>query len=138
MYKKLGIQDLHAAIKNRVETGTDITCYDEVPKNAEAPFYYVEVVNVRPENTKISYRDVFTVWIHAIAEASNSSLGIYEMIQNLEEAMTEDISLPEQTFPVGLVMQASTGMQTLKKDETKEKHAVEGFEFTVVYGYKTK
>ena len=49
--------------------------------------------------------------------------------------MTEDLELPE---PYWLVLQTSQGLQTLKQDETGEKHAVAIYEFTVCYGFKTK
>ena len=81
------------------------------------------------------YRDVYTVWIHAIAQPGDSSVQIYEMIQRLEETLTEDISLPEG---FELILQASNGVQTIKTDETNEKHAVLSFEFTVCYGFKCK
>ena len=81
------------------------------------------------------WRDVFTVWIHAIAEKGDSSVQIYELIQNLEEALTEEIILPEE---YELVMQINNGIQTIKKDETNEKHAVLAYEFMVCYGFKCK
>ena len=43
---------------------------------------------------------------------------IYDMIQKLQEAMTEDIVLPEG---FELILQMDGGVQTIKKDETKEK-----------------
>ena len=81
------------------------------------------------------YRDVYTVWIHAIAQPGDSSVQIYEMIQQLEEALTEDVPLPEG---FELILQTSNGVQTIKTDETNEKHAVLSFEFTVCYGFKCK
>ena len=81
------------------------------------------------------WRDIFTVWIHVIAEPGNSSVQLYEMIQGLDEAMTEDITLPEE---YELIMQTNNGIQTIKKDETGEKHAVVTFEFMVCYGFRCK
>lgn len=81
------------------------------------------------------YRDVYTVWIHAVAQPGDSSVQIYEMIQQLEEALTEDVPLPEG---FELILQTSNGVQTIKTDETNEKHAVLSFEFTVCYGFKCK
>ena len=88
-----------------------------------------------PENTKTMLKDKFSVWIHAIAEPGESSVMIYDMIQKLQEAMTEDIVLPEG---FELILQMDGGVQTIKKDETKEKHAVLLYEFTVCYGFKCK
>lgn len=135
MYKQLGLVDLIHGIQAKVEEKTGVKCYDAVPRNAPSPFYFAEVIGKRPAHTKTMYRDVYTVWIHAIAQPGDSSVQIYEMIQQLEETLTEDISLPEG---FELILQASNGVQTLKTDETNEKHAVLSFEFTVCYGFKCK
>lgn len=135
MYKQLGLVDLIHGIQVKVEEKTGVKCYDAVPRNAPSPFYFAEVIGKRPAHTKTMYRDVYTVWIHAIAQPGDSSVQIYEMIQQLEEALTEDISLPEG---FELILQASNGVQTIKTDETNEKHAVLSFEFTVCYGFKCK
>ena len=135
MYKQLGLVDLIHGIQAKVEEKTGVKCYDAVPRNAPSPFYFAEVIGKRPAHTKTMYRDVYTVWIHAIAQPGNSSVQIYEMIQQLEETLTEDISLPEG---FELILQVSNGVQTIKTDETNEKHAVLSFEFTVCYGFKCK
>ena len=135
MYKQLGLVDLIHGIQAIVEEKTGVKCYDAVPRNAPSPFYFAEVIGKRPAHTKTMYRDVYTVWIHAIAQSGDSSVQIYEMIQQLEETLTEDISLPEG---FELILQASNGVQTIKTDETNEKHAVLSFEFTVCYGFKCK
>lgn len=134
-YKQMGLVDLISAIQNKVEERTGIRCYDAVPINKISPFYYAEVVGKRPAHSKTMWRDIFTVWIHAIAEPGESSVQIYDLIQRLEEALTEDIDLPEE---YELIMQTNNGIQTIKTDETKEKHAVLAYEFMVCYGYKCK
>lgn len=134
-YKQMGLVDLISAIQNKVEERTGLRCYDAVPINKISPFYYAEVVGKRPAHSKTMWRDIFTVWIHAIAEPGESSVQIYDLIQRLEEALTEDIDLPEE---YELIMQTNNGIQTIKTDETKEKHAVLAYEFMVCYGYKCK
>lgn len=133
-YRKLSPVTLVAAVQQKVEPFTGIRCYDDVPLNAKSPFYYAEVVRILPQNTKTMFRDLYTVWIHCIAEGG-SSVGIYDLIEQLQEALSEDIVLPE---PFELVMQTDGGVQTVKRDETGEKHAVEKFEFMVCYGFKCK
>ena len=135
MYKQLGLVDLIQAIQKKVKERTGLECYDSVPDNAPSPFYFAEVVGKRPAHTKTMYRDVFTVWIHAIAEPGESSVQIYELIQKLEEALTEEIEIPEE---YDLIMQTDNGIQTIKTDETKEKHAVLAYEFMICYGFKCK
>lgn len=134
-YKKLGLTDLVSAIQQKVGDKTGLKCYDAVPQNAKSPFYYAHVVGVKPANTKTMFRDVFTVWIHAIAEQGDSSVQVYQLIQGLQEALTEDISLPDN---YELIMQTDGGIQTIKTDETGEKHAVLSYEFMVCYGFKCK
>ena len=135
MYKQLGLLDLIYAIQVKVEAKTKLRCYDAVPNNAPSPFYFAEVIAKRPAHTKTMYRDVFTVWIHAVAEPGQSSVRIYELIKLLEESLTEDIILPEG---FELILQTNNGVQRIKTDETNEKHAVLAFEFTVCYGFKCK
>lgn len=135
MYRQLGLVDLISAIQRKVEANTGLKCYDAVPDNAPSPFYFAEAIQKRPAHSKTMWRDVFTVWIHAIAEPGGSSVGVYDLIQMLEESLTEDIVLPEG---FELVMQTSNGVLTIKEDETKEKHAVIEFEFMVCYGFKCK
>ena len=135
MLKKLSIVELHAAIKNKVEQKTGLRCYDEVPEDEPAPFYFAEIISKRPENTKTMWCEVFTVHIHVIAEKTKGSVAVYELIKKLEEAMTESVHLPDY---VDLLMQTEQGMQNLKTDETGEKHAIMAYEFKVCYGFRTK
>ena len=124
MYKQIGLVDLVAAIQKVVRENTGIPCLDHVELNEESP-----------SPSKTMYRDVFTVNIHCIAEEGPSSVGIYELIQMLEEALTEDITLPD---PYQLVLQTNSGINQIMTDETGEKHAVLSFEFMIAYGFKCK
>lgn len=135
MYKRLGLVDLISAIQLKVEDKTGLKCCDAVPSNAPSPFYFAEVVQKKADNTKTMLRDVFTVFIHAVAEPTGSSEQIYDLIQKLEEALSEEIELPEE---FELILQTENGLQALKTDETNEKHAVVSYDFTVCYGYKFK
>lgn len=134
-YERLNFTKLLAAIQSKIQGKTGLKCYDAVPKNAKSPFYFAEIIQTLPANSKTMYRDNFTVYIHAIAKENNSSVGVYELIDGLQEALTEDISLPE---PFDLVMQTDNGVQTIKTDESKEKHAILSYTFTVCYGFKCK
>lgn len=134
-YQKLNATTLIAAIQSKIKEKTGLKCLDHVPMNETSPFYFAELIKALPNNTKTMYRDIMTVWIHCIAEKSDSSVPVYQMIENLQEAMTEDISLPD---PYQLIMQVDGGVQTIKTDETGEKHAVVPFDFTVCYGFKCK
>ena len=85
--QKLSPISLIAAIQKQVRI-TGLKCYDAVPDNASSPFYFAEIVRILPQNTKTMFRDIYTVWIHCIAEKSDSSVGIYNLIEQLQEALT--------------------------------------------------
>ena len=141
--RKFSLVDFLKAVIDRVELGTGKRCYDAVPDHTKAPFYYAEIVGLRPDDTKTMFIDVFEVFIHAIAEPSRSSVGVYDLIQGLQEAMTVDIELPVGYL---LVSQASLGSQRISTSgvekislgETGEKQAIFGYEFKVCYGYRVK
>lgn len=134
-YQKLSPVTLIAAVQDKVEAPTELRCYDHVPLNEESPLYYAEITRIQPANSKTMFRDVYSVAIHCIAEESPSSVGVYNLIENLQSALSEDISLPE---PFELVMQTDNGVQTIKTDESGEKHAIVNFDFMVCYGFRCK
>lgn len=135
MFKRLSFIDLVKSIKTKIENNTKIKCYDEVPENAQSPFYFIEVVSSRPANTKTMWCDIFQVFIHAVSQPCNSSVPLYNLIQKLEEALTEDIELPQE---FNLILQSNNGIQTIKTDETNEKHGVMSYEFKICYGFRIK
>lgn len=134
-YQKLSPVTLIAAVQEKVEALTGLRCYDHVPLNEASPLYFAEITRIQPANSKTMYRDVYSVAIHCIAEESPSSVGVYNLIENLQSAMSEDISLPE---PFTLVMQTDNGVQVIKTDESGEKHAIVNFDFMVSYGFMCK
>lgn len=134
-YQKLSPVTLIAAVQDKVEALTGLRCYDHVPLNEASPLYFAEITRIRPANSKTMYRDVYSSAIHCIAEESPSSVGVYNLIENLQSALSEDISLPE---PFTLVMQTDNGVQTIKTDESGEKHAIVSYDFTVCYGFICK
>lgn len=135
MFSQLGLVDLISAVQKTVQEKTGLRCYDAVPNDAPSPFYFAEVVSKRPEKNKLMFKDVFTVFIHAIASPGASSVEIYDLIQKLEEALTTEICLPRG---FELLLQSNAGLQNIQTDETNEKHAIVAYEFTVCYGYKIK
>ena len=133
--KQIGFVELVSAVQQRIESETGLRCYDVVPVNAENPFYIAEAVSKKPDNSKTFFRDVFTIWVHCIADGKISSGNVYDMIKQLDEAMTEEIELDTDYW---LQDQIDAGVQNIFDEETGEKHAVCAFEFRVCYGFKTK
>ena len=138
-YERLSPTTLIAAIQSKIEGKTGLRCYDYVDLNTPSPFYFAELIRSTPANSKTMFRDVFTVNIHCIAAPPEgdviSSAGVYELIDSLEEALTEDVELPE---PFELIMQTNNGIQNIKTDETREKHATLSYDFMVCYGFMCK
>lgn len=134
-YQKLNVKTLLGAIQSVVENGTGLKCYDAVPLNATSPFYFMEFSGSLPANTKTMFRDNMTVYIHCIAEKSESTVQVADLIDQLREALTADISLPD---PFELIMQTEEGIQTIKTDETGEKHGIVAYTFMVCYGFRCK
>ena len=135
MLKKLGLVDFHKALKQNIEFFTNKRAYDFVPDGTAAPFYVIEVVDKYPEGTKVMWAEVFSVWIHAIAEEDNSKIGIYSLVEELEEALTMELELPDG---FELIRQEQTGIQSLQKDESGECHAIVSYDFKIAYGFKSK
>ena len=101
-----------------------------------SPFYYAELVQTKPANTKTMYVTEYTVNIHVVSESGKTSVPLLKEIQALEEAMTVDIDIPE---PYELIYQMYNGIQsTYKEKDTNEKHAVLNYTFKVCYGYMMK
>lgn len=133
--KKLNFKHIIGGIISKLKENS-IQAFDIVNSNQTTPFCYIELVNVKAANTKTSNMDVFTVWIHAFADSTNSSIPVLNLCQEIEEALTEDINIPE---PFWLVSQGVTGLNSLyQENETQEKHAVIELELKVCYGFESK
>lgn len=134
MLRKLGFAEIAAAVLERLRV-TQYPCYDAVPENAPSPLIFVEVIGKTDSSTKTMYKETFRANVHVIAEPGNARLQLYRLIQDVEEALSEDITVPEG---ITLILQTETGVQAIQQDETQEWHGVLGYEFTVSYGFKTK
>lgn len=136
MLNKLGTVELLKAIKTVMAENIDGTIYDtEPPRNASAPFYLLTYIGSFEDNTKTMFRDRHTVYIDCIAKEDAPNAAIYKMIDSAREALTQEITLPEGFT---LARQTCIGTINLQQDETREWHAVVGFEFLIAYGYKCK
>lgn len=135
MLRQLNLTDLVGAVKGRLESNTNLPIYDVPPENAPSPLVYVEVVGVEPRDNKTMYRKEYTLWLHVIADEAASHVPLYQYIQTVQEAMTEDVTLPEGFT---LIVQSDNGVQTIKTDESGEKHAVLEYAFLVCYGFRLK
>ncbi|SJZ37942.1 DUF5072 family protein [Garciella nitratireducens] len=134
MIKKLSFIEVLEGIINLIELKTGKRCYDDIPINANLPFYFAEIIGQEPDPSKTMWKEKYYVNIHAFSEGG-SSIHIYNTIQELEEAMTESITIKEN---YELIRQHPTGLQRILTEEDNIKHAVLGYEFLIMYGYKTK
>lgn len=135
MLKQFPITELIKAIQTQVREGTGLKCLDHVEKDEKSPFYYVEFRQSRPGNSKTMFVQDYTIYIHVVTEESESSVPVYKYIELLEEALTQDIVIPE---PYNLVMQTDNGVQTIYREETGELHGIVNFTFRISYGWKCK
>lgn len=136
MLKQLSIVDLISAVQQQIEKNTKYKCYDFCPKRAKSPFYIAELYESTPNNSKTTYRTNYTLNIHAISSPINSNVELYDMIQSLDEALTEDIELPDG---YQLVSQMNLGVSAIYyEEETDERHAVIKYQFMISYGYIVK
>ena len=81
MYRKLGFAELAAALLGVLRRNTSYEVYDAVPENAASPFLFAEIVGKRDGSSKTTWKEVFSVNIHAIAKPSPARTEIYQMIQ---------------------------------------------------------
>src|SRR5690606_589254 len=115
MYQRLSFISLIAAIIQKVEQNTGLRCYDAIPKDAKLPFYHVEMVGTIPEPSKTTQKDRYQVMIQVFADAPNgSSVPIYEAIHKLEEALTEQVELPDD---YEVTLQIPNGLSQIMEEE---------------------
>lgn len=134
MTKKLSFIDLLASVINQVEALTDHHCYDDIPIDAPLPHYHAEIVFQEPVPSKTMWKEIYEVYVHCFAYGG-SNAPVYNLIRELEEAMTIRLELPEG---YQVLLQTPTGLQHLAEEEDGTKHAVMGYRVTVLYGYKRK
>ena len=136
MLKRLSIAEFTGCLIDFIEEKTGLRCYDS-PDNKESPFYSVQLVNSEPGDTKTMFIDVYQVWVHCIGAPTRpySTAPVLALVQKLEEAMTDDLALPE---PYRVQRQVYGGRRTLKRDESDEGHAVLSFDFHVCDGFRCK
>lgn len=135
MLKQFPITELIKAIQTRVQDGTGKKCFDFVEKDEVSPFYFAEFIQSKPANSKTMFVQDYTVYVHVITEESESTVPMYKYIEELEEAMTQDIAIPE---PYTLVLQKDNGVLSHYREETGEHHAIVSFGFKISYGWKMK
>lgn len=136
MLRQLSIVDLISAVQQQIEKNAKYKCYDFYPKRAKSPFYIAELYESTPNNSKTTYRTSYTLNIHAISSPNESTVELYDMIQSLDEALTEDIELPDG---YQMVAQMNMGVNAIYyEEETDERHAVIKYQFMVAYGYIVK
>lgn len=136
MLKRLSIAEFLGCLIRHIEEKTGLPCYDS-PLNKPSPLYSVQITKTKPQDTKTMYVDRYDVLIHCISEPTEtqSTAPVLELVQKLEEAMTDDVAIPQQ---FQLLRQVYGGLQTVKVDESNEGHAVLSFSFSICYGFRCK
>lgn len=137
MYRRLSPTELLAVLIEHVETRTGLRLYDNAD-GKKSPFYSFEGIEREPVDTKTMYIDRFTIALHCISappKGEYSSQPVLDMETALEEALTDDLCLPE---PFELINQECRGIDTIKRDPSDEGHAIVTYVFDVCYGFRCK
>lgn len=135
MIEKLSFTTVLASVIKTVQDGTQLHCYDSVPKDIPYPYYSAEIIGQIPDPSKTMWKERYQIVIHAFADGSNGSVALFGIIDKLAEAMTMAIELPAG---YELIMQTPTGVQQIYDEADGSKHAIMGYDFTIFYGFKTK
>lgn len=136
MMQRLSIAKFLGCLIDHIEQETGVKCYDD-PDGKASPLYSVQLVKAEPANTKTMFVDVFEVWVHCIAAPvkPHSNAPVLNMVDDVERALLKEFDLPE---PFSLFNSEYQGVQTLKKDESGEGHAVLSCRFHICYGFRCK
>lgn len=136
MLRRMGIAEFLACLMACIEERTGVACSGN-PESEPSPFYYPQILKTAPADTKTSFVTRYELWIHCIAGAvvPHSDAPALELVQMVEEALTDDIDVPDGCQ---MIAQKIDGLQSIKKDESGEGHAVVGCTFDVLYGFKCK
>lgn len=137
LLRRFSVTELLAVLMDHISTRTGHPVYDH-PGDQKSPFYAFESITSKPNNTKTMFMDRYEVPIHVISEPIKGEFSIQptlDLIQELEEAMSEEITLPCQFL---LVNQEYGGIEVLKQDPSNEGHGIVNFAFDICYGYNIK
>lgn len=136
MIQQLSFVDVLAGVIDLLEKNiNDIPVFDHFEKNQNRPFIHAEIVGLDPVPSKTMWKDKFQIYIHGWADGKQSSQPIFDVVDKIRSAMTEEIQLPEG---YDLLLQKPEGTQRILDDEDKTKHAVMGYSLTITYGFKYK
>ena len=136
MMRKLSLTEIKKVIKHLINENTEIKFVDHVEVNQPAPFCYVEVANTVPKNTKTMFVTVYNLHLRLVSKSANSSIQHDNNIQQIEEAFTNRLILPDT---LDAFNQTDTSIVADYIDpKTNERNAVIGLSLTVAYGFKAK
>ena len=136
MMQRIGIGEFLGCLIDHIEQATGTRCYDS-PRDKASPLYSVELVSTEDKQTKTMFLDVFNVNVHCVSEEVRpySNAPVLRLVQALQEALTDDIELPEPFF---LNSQTCNGLRSIKEDASGEGHAVLSYSFQVCYAFRCK
>lgn len=134
MLKKLSFTAVIAALKERFEAA-GLKTFDYVPENEPSPLIYVEATGKTPADTKTMFCEEYQIAAHIISPPGKGNTAVYQLIEQAEEALTEDVTLPEGFC---LIYQMTDGVSAIYEEKTTEKHAVMPIRLKISYGYKIK
>ena len=146
MLKQLSIVDVVAAVMATLKKNIpDVPVKDSMPSpkpdpvtgvfSATTPLIHVAFGGIEPADTKTMFRTKYQILLYGFADGSRGSVAIFDLIQKMQEAMTDEPDLPDGVELLGAVPRGVAGVQD-QPDGTKM--AVLTYELTVSYGFKYK
>lgn len=131
MLEKLSLNDLQGAIAELIQNNTGIVVWDQDPESKPVPRYLMRIKGKENISSKTAFLERYTFWIHAIASAEGANPDVYDLVQLLEEALTEDISLPQGFC---LIDTSEKGVLAVKDEPGGQRRVIVKYEFTIAYG----
>lgn len=132
--RRLNPVELMARVRETIEAETGVPCVAN-PEGVESPLYCVEYAGSAPAKSKTMLLEDHSLYIHAIAEPSDSQAGVLTLMTRALEALSQ---VPELAPPFHTVSQTDQGIIQVKQDPTREWHAIDSYTVRVSYGLLIK
>lgn len=136
MLQQLSIVDVVAGVMEVLKKNIpDVPIADSMPKKSVTPLVHVAFGGIEPADTKTMYRTKYQILLYGFADGSQGSVAIFNLIQQIQEAMTDEPTLPEGCELLGAVPK---GVAAIQDQADGSKMCVLTYELTVSYGFKFK
>jgi hypothetical protein len=113
----------------------DVPVKDSMPKDSITPMINVSFGGIEPADTKTMFRTKYQILLYGFADGSHGSVAIFNLIQQIQEAMTDEPALPDGCELIGSFPK---GVAAIQDQSDGSKMCVLTYELTISYGFKFK